>query len=152
MRMSIDSLNSGIRNRHNFLSMAIFYSIWTWFREYQNPIPREPRLSTHAKFKKSIFHPKILQFVGEIFIISNYFQSWFSLTIKVKIWVKSIWLENSKIHGIQPIHRWLKSLLKTLNWNNWILSSSDSGVIMDIYRLSKKQSILMRGNNESWVV
>ena len=109
-----------------------------------------PWLSTHAKFKKSIFHQKILQFVGEIVIILNYLQSWFSLTIK--IWVKSIWLENSKIHEIQLIHRLLKSLLKTLNWNNWILSSSDSGVIMDIYRLSKKQSILMRGNNESWVV
>ena len=31
----------------------------------------------------------------------------------------------------------------------WTIDSPDSGVIMDVYGSPKKQSILMRGNNES---
>ena len=48
-----------------------------------------PGLSTydfaHAKVKKSIFSLKILEFVGDIDIILNEFQSWFNSTIKIRI-------------------------------------------------------------------
>ena len=55
----------------------------------------------HAKFKKSCFSPKILQFEGDIDIISNHFYSLFYSTIKIG--VKFIWDENYKIPGIHPI-------------------------------------------------
>jgi len=56
----------------------------------------------HAKFKKSNFYPKILEFLGDIGIILNDFQSWFYTAIK--IWVKLTLIENREFSDIQPIH------------------------------------------------
>ena len=54
----------------------------------------------HAKVKKTIFYSEILEFIPNIGIIFNDFQSWFYSIIKN--WLKFTWLENLKIPGIQP--------------------------------------------------
>jgi len=54
------------------------------------------------KSEKSLFSPKILEFIGDIGVILNDFWSRFYLAIK--IWVKFILVENFKIPGIQPIY------------------------------------------------
>ena len=55
----------------------------------------------HAEVKKSNFCPKILEFLDDIGIILNDFQSLFYSAIK--IWVKLTWAENRKNPEIQPI-------------------------------------------------
>ena len=52
----------------------------------------------HAKVYKTIFNRKILEFVGDIDIILNVFQSWFYSTIK--IWV------NLSRYKISIVHTW----------------------------------------------
>ena len=70
----------------------------------------------HSRVKKSTFNLKILDFVGDIGIIRNDFQSWFHSIIK--LWVVFIWVWNLKIPGIQPRHANL-AYVRRFEWFWW---------------------------------
>ena len=56
-----------------------------------------------------------------------------------------IYIHTVKILDIESLCHFYDAHVHSL----WTIDSPDSGVIMDVYGRPKKQSILMRGNNES---